>query len=115
MLEFTSTLRLVHHIGILPTLQFVSCRFLSLLPLFVPFRIYVAREWVLELKRPKVDKEDVNGQKCSSWSPIQETGPQETRRASPIHRRASDIEWEPRHGLIHQDAKIVAKEGAGQA
>lgn len=83
-------------------------RLLPFLPLCVPFCVDLVRERVLELKRPKVDKEDMNGQKYSGWSSIQKTRAQETHCASPVHRRAREIEWKSGHGLIHQDAKIVA-------
>ena len=91
---------------------------LRLLPVFllvVPLCVNLARERVLKLKRPKVHKEDLNGHKCSGWSPIEEARSQETHRASPVHRRASDVERKPGHRLVHKDPKIVAEEGAGYA
>ena len=92
-----------------------SLRLLSFLLLFFSFCVNLACERVFELESPKVYKEDVNGQERSGWSPIQKTCSQETHRASPVHRRAGDVEWKTRYGLIHQDAKIVAQEGAGNA
>ena len=83
----------------------------SLLPfllLFLPFGVNLACEGVLELKRSKIDKEDMSSQKRSGRSPIQETCPQETHRASPVHWRAGEVEWKTRYRLVHQDSKIVA-------
>ena len=40
--------------------QSYSLRFLPFLLLLVPFRVDLAREWIFELKRPKVNQEDLN-------------------------------------------------------
>ena len=41
--------------------KFFSLHLFSFLPLFVPFRVDLAGERVLELKCRKVDEEDMNG------------------------------------------------------
>lgn len=40
---------------------------------------------------------------------------QEAQCAAPIHGGASDVEGESGHGGIHQDAKVVAEVGSGDA
>ena len=106
---------LAHHLRRLLILQSSSLFLLCFSLFFVPFRVDLARERVLELKRHKVDKKDLNRQKCSSRSPVEEARPQETHRASPVHRRAGDIERESCYRFVHQDPKVVAEEGAGKA
>lgn len=69
--ESTPIFHLAHCLRMLPIQHSFSFRLPPFLLVFVPFRINVARERVLELERCQIDKEDLNGQKCSGWSPIQ--------------------------------------------
>lgn len=85
------------------------------LPLPVPLRINLRRERILPLPREQIDSRDFTRQQDPRRATVQESRPQEGARRAPIHGRLGDVEWKPRHLLIHQNPEIIAEKRARDA
>lgn len=69
------------------------------------------KDLLLPLQGKPVDNEDLEGQQETSHLAMVQSNTQEVQGASPVHGRASDIEWESGNGSIHEDAEVVTQVG----
>lgn len=83
--------------------------------LAVAFGIDLGSEGVLELDSDNVDKEDPGSQKKTSGLAVQKGGAEEAHGGAVVHGSAGDVEWKAGDDAIHQNAKVVTEEGAGDA
>lgn len=64
------------------------------------------------MQREPIKHEYLKRQKKAGNLSIVQSGTQETQRATPVHRRAGNIERKPSNGRVHQDAKVISEIGA---
>lgn len=64
---------------------------------------------LLKRQRNPINHQHLHRQHHPRGTRIQQRRPQKAHRTPIIHGRARDIERETRHGLIHQDAEIIAQ------
>lgn len=128
MLNHSSPLLITNLLHLLPNIS----------PFPLPLRIYLAGERTTKniksqqsnspLHSPRVHgdllfirqrnaiyQQHLRRQQHPRRSAIQQRRPQKAHRAPVIHRRAGDVEREARHGLIHQDAKVIPQVRARDA
>lgn len=118
----------VHLNGVPHTTSAVKCRpegpfsFLFLLlarfgrlTLALTFGVNPSSERVLEPQGDDVHDEHADGQRNTSRLAKDEGGSQKVHRRAPVHRGRCHVEGEASHHLVHQDAKVVAQEGARDA
>ena len=67
---------------------------------------------VLKRQCHQVYKDNPSRQQDTRRLSKQQRRTQEAHRATPVHRRTRHIEREPSDHLIHEDAEVVAQEGA---
>lgn len=85
----------------------------SLGPLAVALGVDLGSEGVLELDSDNVDEENPGSQKKTSGLAVEKSSAEEAHGGAVVHRSAGDVEGEAGDDAIHQDAKVVTKEGTG--
>jgi len=84
-------------------------------PLALALGVDFGRERVLEAQGHDVHEEHPECQREAGWLGKEKRGAQEAHRGAPVHGRTDDVEWEPGDHLVHEDAKVIAQKGAGDA
>lgn len=85
------------------------------LTLALTFGVNPSSERVLEPQSNDVHDEHAESQRNTSRLAKDEGSPQKVHRRAPVHRGRCHVEGEARHHLVHQNAKVVAQEGARDA
>lgn len=84
-------------------------------PLAVTLGIDLGREGVFVGQGDGVDDEDPGGYEDTGRLAVDEGGAEEAHGRAIVHGGAGDVEGEAGHDAVHQDAEVVAQEGAGDA
>lgn len=77
------------------------------------FGIDLRGEWILIAQRNAVYHRDPNSQQQTSRLSKEQRCAEEAHGRTPVHGRTAHIEGEPGDHVVHQDAKVVTEEGAG--
>lgn len=85
----------------------------SLGPLLVALGVDGGSKGVLELDSDNVDEENPSSQKKTGGLAVKQSGAEEAHSGAIVHGSAGDIEGEAGNDAIHQNAKVVTEEGAG--
>lgn len=80
-----------------------------------PLGIDLGGEGVLEAQRDLVHKVDPGREHYAGGAAVDERGAQEAHGGAVVHGRVGEIEGKAGDDVIHQDAEVVAQEGAGDA
>lgn len=81
----------------------------------IPLGVDLGGEGVLVAQGDVVDEEDPRGDEDTRGLRIVERHTEEAHGGAVVHGRVGDVEGEARDDVIHQDAEVVAEEGAGDA
>ncbi len=72
------------------------------------------RNSLLITQRNPVNGEHLQCQQDPCGLAVQDRGAQKRERRAVIHRRVGDVEWERRHSVIHEKAKVITQVRAGK-
>lgn len=81
----------------------------------IPLGVNLGGEGVLVAQGDVVDEEDPRGDENSRGLPEVKRHTEEAHGGAVVHGGIGDVEGEARDDVIHEDAEVVAKEGAGDA
>ena len=81
----------------------------------IPLGVDFGSEGVLVAQGDVVDEEDPRGEEDARGLPVVERHAEEAHGRAVVHGRVGDVEGEACDNVVHQDAEVVAKEGAGDA
>ena len=73
--------------------------------------IMTAENLLLPLQSEPVQHKDLSSQKNTGYLAMVQSNTEEVQSATPVHRRASHVEWEAGNWSIHENTEIVAQVG----